>query len=170
MKKNFLFLCLALVCGQCLYSQQVLDCKNKKEVSATNQRIKDKVVRYSGYVKKATSAQLSDEDKKSLRNEYEGLQEAFNGLFKNMTDDLKNFASKRKICERYGSQLQDLVQKGEDYVTKIDQKLKLKTAGFGADDLLAIIDWIFKKRGENADQFMKDMQWPDWDAIKERTF
>jgi len=53
------------------------------------------------------------------------------------------------------------------YDDRIYKLLQIKTAvpSFGADEILSIIDWLFKKFKEGQDSFYKKVEWASWKTV-----
>jgi len=158
-----LVISMAITHGEA-YAQQQIDCSDKRSVSAKNQRIKELVVLYVGYLK---GSKISEDAGKisTFRKEYEEIQSNFNVIYGKMKKDKKNLAGRRLICERYGGELQPNIEKAEKYVSSIGTAIDKQAAGFGIDDIVKVYEYVSKQVDKKAEDFYNNLKWPDWDTI-----
>jgi|688.fasta_scaffold118924_4 hypothetical protein len=105
-----------------------------------------------------------------LEKDYGVVRKEFNDLYLKMSKDLSIFDSRRKICQKYSGEIEGLITKAKRYNQSVYSALNVSPpASVGVDDIIQIIDWIWKL-GEGLEeirqkQFYKALEWMEWKEI-----
>ncbi len=165
---NLLLLIVLISFNGFAQSDVTYDCTDKKIVLKNNQRIKETVEKSVLIVKESKS--LSAADVKKFEEQYKEIQTGFNKVYEKMKGDIKALKRKRKICEKYGSELNGLVQKSTKFNADVLKAVNPDVKASGTIDFLILLFGFLEKlidaNDERAEQFYKDVAWKDWSEIK----
>ncbi|MCR8562009.1 hypothetical protein KXD93_30420 [Mucilaginibacter sp. BJC16-A38] len=170
MKKYLLLLLLPLFIYQAKAQIAKIDCDKSKDISAFNQKVREKTYEYIEMAKDP-KYKLSADTLLELSKTYIDLQTDFNSTFKEIRDSKTIFTTKKKICNNYSEALNTLIDRADVFNKRIFADLKVKAQAapsFGVSDVLSIIDWIFKKYKDGKDSFYASLEWKKWSEIPEK--
>jgi hypothetical protein len=172
MKKLHLNICQCLVSVIFLLNHanaQKIDCDKKIDVTWKDQQIREKTYQYILFANDP-KYKVPQDTLTELAVTYIDIQTNFNAIFNAMKKEKTFLTSKRTVCMKYADTLNSLLQQAVAYDNRILVNIKHKSAGFGVDDALKIVDWIWNKLATSTTWY-DDLVWKDWaDIVKSKGY